>query len=240
MTDVLSRLIEAEKSRLSVEPESLSDVIYRWNLMDFLEYANRPCNNGVCIGVSELVYCSNKYYLRRKYPELVLAENLYASWAVYGRLIHRGLQGLLREHGFETEAEVSKKLFIEGLLVTINGRIDALGLWRGLRTAIEIKSSRSDSELPRQQHVLQLRIYMNLAKASQGILIYVTPDRVTEYNIAEPISDPELKVLIQETINNTRHPRYDWECSYCSFNHLCPYKKTMNSYRKRRSSDGTL
>ena len=37
MTDVLSRLIEAEKARLSVEPESLSDVIYRWNLMDFLE-----------------------------------------------------------------------------------------------------------------------------------------------------------------------------------------------------------
>ena len=78
MTDVLQKLIEAEKTRLSVEPESLSDVIYRWNLMDFLEYANRPCN-GLCVAVSELVYCSNKYYLRRRYPELVLAENLYLS-----------------------------------------------------------------------------------------------------------------------------------------------------------------
>ena len=234
MTDVLQKLIEAEKTRLQVGPECLSDVIYRWNLMDFLEYADRPCNGGVCIGVSELVYCSNKYYLRHRYPELVLAENLYASWAVYGRLIHRGLENLLREHGFRTEAEVSRQFLVDGLLVMVNGRIDALGTWNGRLTAVEIKSSRSDNDLPRQQHILQLRIYMNLAKASQGILIYITPDRVTEYTIAEPISDPELKILIQETINNTKHPRYPWECSYCSFNHLCPYKQTNNSYSKRR------
>jgi len=234
MTDVLSRLIEAEKARLSVEPESLSDVIYRWNLMDFLEYANRPCNGSVCIGVSELIYCSNKYYMRRRYPELVLAENLYASWAVYGRLIHRGLESLLREYGFDTEVEVSRCFSIEDLRVTVKGRLDALGVWDGTRTVVEIKSSRSDNELPRQQHVLQLRIYMNLVNAGKGILIYITPDRVTEYTVTAPISTPELKILIQETINNTKHPRYPWECSYCSFNHLCPYKQTNNSYSKRR------
>ena len=71
--------------------------------------------------------------------------------------------------------------------------------------------------------------YERLRKAFQ----YIGPPAPQNYG-AQPISDPELKILIQETINNTKHPRYPWECSYCSFSTLCPYKQTTNSYYKKR------
>ena len=231
---ILSRLVDVERSRLSVGPESLSDVIYLWNLQDFVRYADGGCSTELCVGVSELVYCSNKYYLRRRYPELVVGENLYAAWSCFGRLIHAGVEKLLGSLGFEVEREVSRVIQVNDVYVTVKGRLDALGVWKDRLTVVEIKSSRSDNELPREQHVLQLRIYMNLAGAKRGILLYITPDRVTEYAIDTPLSDHDLKILVEETLENTRHPRYPWECSYCPFSMMCPWKQVSNSksYRK--------
>ncbi len=228
---LLKRLVELEKARLGVEPGSLSDIIYRWNLGDFVKYAVRDCPVKPCISVSDLVYCSQKYHLRRLYPEVVLADNLYAAWASFGRLIHSGVQALLRELGFRVEHEVSKVLRVNGVFVGVTGRLDALGNWKDKLTVVEIKSSRSDNELPKPQHILQLRIYMNLAKAQQGILLYITPDRIAEYTINEPISDAELEILVKETLENRKHPRYPWECSYCPFSMMCPFKVSNNNHR---------
>jgi len=161
-----------------------------------------------------------------------LGDNLYAAWASYGRLIHRGLQDLLEQYGFRSEVEVEKLVKINDEFVGVTGRLDALGLWNDRLTVVEIKSSRSDNELPREHHVLQLRIYMNLARAQQGILLYVTPDRLAEYVFDAPLSDHELKVLVEETIENTRHPRYSWECQYCPFNNMCPWKQSNHNNNK--------
>ena len=226
---ILSRLVDVERSRLSVWPESLSDVIYLWNLQDFVRYADGGCSTEPCVGVSELVYCSNKYYLRRRYPELVVGENLYAAWSSFGRLIHAGMERLLESLGFEVEKEVSKVIQVNNMYVTVKGRLDAIGTWKDKLTVVEIKSSRSDNDLPKEQHVLQLRIYMSLSKASRGILLYITPDRLAEYSFDTPLSDHELKLLVEETLENTRHPRYSWECQYCPFNMICPFKQTNNN-----------
>ncbi len=234
MDGLLRDLMEAERLRLSFRPESLSDVIYAWNLQDFLKYADGDCPTEYCVGVSELIYCSNKYWLRRKYPELVIGENLYAAWSSFGRLIHSGVQQLLKDLGFVVEKEVSRVMDVNGLKVTVKGRLDGIGYWKDKLTVVEIKSSRSDNELPREQHILQLRIYMNLAGAKQGILLYITPDRLTEYSFDTALSDHELKILVEETIENKKHPRYSWECQYCQFNMMCPWKQTNNNkfYRK--------
>ncbi len=237
MGSLLSKLVEIEKSRLDTEHGTITDLIYKWNLEDFTRYAVRDCGARTCVSVSDLVYCSNKYWLKQKYPELILADNLYAAWAVYGRLVHKGLEQLLEKHGFKLEYEVEKlyKIDLDGekRVIGVTGRLDAIGSWNNKLTVVEIKSSRSDSELPKQHHILQLRIYMNMVNASNGILIYVTPDRVTEYYFDKPLSDEEIKILVRETILNTNHPRYQWECQYCPFNVMCPYKQTNNRFHKR-------
>jgi CRISPR-associated exonuclease Cas4 len=230
VSQLLKGLVELEKSRLQGKAGSLSDLIYRWNLRDFVEHAGGDCPTELCIGVSELVYCSNKFHLRRRYPELVLGEN-YASWNSFGRLIHLGLETLLGNAGFEVEREISRIINFDGIMVSVKGRMDAVGYWNDKLTVVEIKSSRSDNDLPKEQHVLQIRIYMNMARAEQGILLYVTPDRLTEYTIEKPLSDAELEILVKETLDNTRHPRYTWECQYCPFSMMCPYKQTNNNHK---------
>jgi len=236
-SSILQRLIEVEKERLNGQPGSVQDLIYRWNIEDFIKYANKPCGARTCVSVSDLVYCSMKYYYKRVYPEITLAENLYAAWASYGRLVHRGLQDLLKEHGFKVEYEVEKLVELEvngdKRIVGVHGRLDALGSLNNRLTVVEIKSSRSDVDLPKPQHILQLRIYMYMAHAAQGILVYITPDRIAEYAIYEPLSPENIKLLLRETLENTKRPRYDWECSYCPFSIMCPYKQTNNRFHKR-------
>ncbi|WFO75653.1 CRISPR-associated protein Cas4 [Desulfurococcaceae archaeon MEX13E-LK6-19] len=235
----LLKLAEALRPAVAASDHSVQSLIYQWNLGDLLEHLTRECDAKVCLTVSDLVYCSQKYWFRLQHPLPVIEQNIYGPWGVYGRLIHLGLEHLLREkwNGVRIEVEVERRLWLnngEPTLVKITGRIDALRVTDGGEVVVyEFKSSRGDSEQPKQPHIMQLRIYMLMASATKGYLVYVNPDRVAEYEINNPMNDVDLKQLVKETIENTKHPRWDWECSYCPYNMMCPYKHFSNNYKRR-------
>jgi CRISPR/Cas system-associated exonuclease Cas4 (RecB family) len=98
------------------------------------------------------------------------------------------------------------------------------------KVVYEIKTSRSDVGLPYEHRLLQLRIYMNMVNATKGVVFYLTPDRVAEFFVTNPVSDEELKELVEEFLEFL-DPKYDWECSYCVYSTICPLKKTVNVKR---------
>lgn len=178
------------------------------------------------IYVTELIACPLKPEYEKQFPELALASIVATPSTILGDIVHKGMREFLtniaKEHNatisFEVEAEKQVKTF------KIKGRADAILEDNGTRTVIEIKTSRTDKYIPMDHHKQQLRIYMWLFGAQNGKLVYITPDRISEYDITNPASDNEVQKLVEEYINKTRIPRYQWECTYCPYNVLCPYK----------------
>jgi len=182
--------------------------------------------------VTDLVSCSLKRSLALKYPELELAE-LFNPAAVLGFLVHAGLGQLLARaleaEGARVELEVESSLEVSldpaapgsGKAV-VKGRADAIVTTRdGARYGVEVKTSRSDLSLPMEHHVDQARLYNLLFGFEKSYLLYVTPERIAQYEVAERASEEEIAKRIVEA----KSPRYAWECRYCPFAVLCPSKK---------------
>jgi len=221
-------------ARRSVVSYSVQELLYRLALQDEISHLVRRDRGPVpCVWVTDLVGCSNRYHLARRYPELKIQLN-YSPLLVMGRVLHIGLERILEEKwpGVQLEKPVEKTISLDdGRIVKITGMIDAYIPEEGL--IIEFKTSRADHDLPLQHHVLQLQIYMNMLRAERGLLFYINPDRIAEYPVTKPIDDWQLQQLVQETLNNEKHPRWgDWECSYCIFNIMCPFKKQNNWWRR--------
>jgi len=183
--------------------------------------------------VTDLVSCSMKRWFELKYPELVLA-NLFNPVAVLGSLVHAGLGQLLsrileaESARVDLEVESSLELNLESIVpgsgrAVVKGRADAIATARdGARYGIEVKTSRSDLSLPMEHHVDQVRIYNLIFNLERSYLLYVTPDRIAQYEVADRMSEEEIAKRILEA----KTPRYAWECKYCPFAVLCPSKAT--------------
>ena len=225
------------RSKPSVSPDNFSvrDLLLQITLEDALQHLEG--REGLTVSVTDLTSCSQKYHFRLKYPELLITQSYYPA-LINGRVMHRGIQEILLDRFFDfiqVEVPVEKSLNIPGSdgmprIVKVSGRVDAL---LADDTVIEFKTSRSDHETPLEHHVLQLRIYLNMTGRRRGLLVYLTPERITEYWITNPLSDEELQQLVRETLNNERHPRWSWECSYCPFSIICPHKKINTTKRGR-------
>lgn len=160
--------------------------------------------------VTDLCRCPQKTYFEREIPEL---KKHFLPIYVVGNLIHLGLQTILRDL-LNAEIEVKKSRTVNGYVVT--GRIDALLGEYG----VEIKFSQSDEYIPYEHHVLQCKIYNWLFDLTETILIYVTPQRIAEFEITDRVSDQYVVNLIE----NTNIPRFKWECKYCEYDIICPHK----------------
>ncbi|MCX8184229.1 MAG: CRISPR-associated protein Cas4 [Sulfolobales archaeon] len=176
------------------------------------------------IWVTDLVRCPLKRVYEDRYPDLVLQE-IFKPSLIIGTLVHRGLENLLRElvreYSVETEVEGSRDVILDdGSAVSIRGRLDMLLVRDFERVAVEIKSSRSDKNIPQKHHVDQVRAYNWLMDLSGSILLYVTPARVTQFYIEDRMDDSE----VVSRVTSKKAPRYSWECSYCIFSVMCPYK----------------
>lgn len=176
--------------------------------------------------VTDLVRCPLKREFEEKYPELV-EQHVFHPVFILGDLVHAGLERLLQEelaqHGASVEVEVEgvKKVKLPGKgLVRIKGRMDVLVELGDKRIGIEIKTARGDAGLPLQQHVDQVKLYNWLFDLSSSVLVYVTPERVTEYTVADAFDESD----VAEMVLSSESPRYAWECGYCSFAVLCPNK----------------
>ena len=191
--------------------------IYDRKLQDHLNHRKEED----VIYVTDLVRCPLKVRFENRYKELVSGD-FFTPAAIMGDFVHSGLEQFLKEEfNAEVEVDVEKEVNIDGKTIKIRGRADAVIK----DVVVEIKSSRSDKGLPFEHHRTQLQVYLWMFEAKKGILIYVTPDRVTEYEIDEPLDDAVVLKLIGEVVRASKAPRYIWECNYCKFNTICPNKR---------------
>lgn len=172
------------------------------------------------IYVTDLVSCTYKYHLRRRFPELTI---VFEPAAVLGDLTHLGLEKILVEKGIRVEVDVLKHVQVGNETYLVKGRADAIDESKGL--VIEIKTSRSALNLPRDHHVKQLNLYLEITGFNNGIIVYVTPEKILEYEINRQPVKIEDEVL--ELLNNKHHPRYNWECNYCMYKKICSYHLPM-------------
>ncbi|MEM2475464.1 MAG: hypothetical protein QW407_06025 [Thermofilaceae archaeon] len=183
--------------------------------------------------VTDLVSCSLKVRYEQLYPELSMPD-VFNPVLIQGVLIHKGL-GLLLAQLFEAKGakvEVEKEACVEvdltaaglaGGKALVKGRADIIvSLPSGEGIGIEVKTARSDIQLPLEHHVDQVRAYNTIFDLSASYLLYVTPERITQFEVEERMSMEELALRATEH----KAPRYTWECRYCNFAVLCPYKVT--------------
>lgn len=178
------------------------------------------------IWVTDLVRCPLKLVFEERYPELALQE-IFKPSLMIGNLLHRGLESLLKDlvqaQGFtvETEVEVSKDVVLDdGTSIYVKGRLDAV-LSRDLeKVAIEVKTSRSDRNIPQKHHVDQVRAYNWLTDSIGTVLLYITPSRITQFFIEDRMDTAE----VVSRITSKKAPRYSWECGYCTYSVMCPNK----------------
>jgi CRISPR-associated exonuclease Cas4 len=197
--------------------------IYNYKLQDYLQH-KREEN---VIYVTDLVRCPLKLRFENQYKELALGD-FFIPAGIMGDLVHSGLEDFLKEE-FNAEVEVDgeKEVSIDGKTIKIKGRADAVIQKDGERVIVEIKSARADKGLPLDHHKMQLQVYLWMFEAKKGILVYVTPDRITEYEIDEPLDEAVVLKLVEEVIEASKAPRYSWECNYCQFNIICPNKRVV-------------
>lgn len=204
---------------------NLVSELYRYFKEERLKHAREP---GV-YWVTDLVACSLKAKFASEYPELDLAD-LFDPTLVQGSLLHKGLELLLSQLlgakgvGVEAEPEASLELDLASLglgagRAVVKGRADIVAsLPGGGRVGIEIKTMRSDAQLPLEHHVDQVRAYNTLFSLSVSLLLYATPGRIAQFEVSDRMSVGEIARRIAEP----KAPRYAWECRYCRFSVVCP------------------
>jgi len=184
--------------------------LFQWRV----EEHNKHKREKDIVWVTDLIYCPLKPKYETKYPILSEA-NCYDPYTMQGLLVHVGLEKLLEEwFNAKTEAEAERSLGNK----RIRGRIDAL--LENSRIGIEIKTAKADSYIPYEHHIEQAKTYNWLSNLDKTILVYVTPERIAEYEITESYSNAEIRNML----SNLKTPKYDWECSYCSYSLICPSK----------------
>jgi len=178
--------------------------------------------------ITDLVRCPLKREYEIAYPEIALS-SIFSPSAIMGDLIHMGLEELVRKNPeigiVLTEVEGSKRITLpSGREVEVRGRCDIILEVGGERVGVEIKSARSDTRIPLEHHIDQVRLYNWLFDLERSYLVYITHERVTQYLIDQRATDDE----VASRITSRTYPRYIWECRYCIYAVMCPYKKTQN------------
>mgnify|MGYP000218033726 CR=1 FL=1 len=214
-----------------MKAQDIIELLYKLQLREFEEHFKKVKEyGGWLVWVSALTKCPRKWLYMLRFPEVSQVE--FKGSFILGRATHVGVQQLLQSYrqalGYDRvdiEVDVEKRIVLDdGRNILLTGRIDAIAYRADEKVIYEFKTARSDVGLPYEHHVLQLKIYMNIINVTKGVLLYLTPDRVTEYTINEAIGDEELKNLVKEFLE-FKGPKYDWECNYCTYSVICPLKK---------------
>ncbi len=172
--------------------------------------------------VTDLVVCSHKRQLRIQYPLLHFS---FEPPLLLGLLVHRGLEALLTsDEKWRAEYPIETTIRIKSEEYTIKGRIDLVRVddKGNIVEIVEIKTAKTLPEnAPLEHHVMQVKAYMKLTRAHKGLIVYITPDRVAEFEVEK--ADIDIKRLLSETVYDLVHPRYGWECKYCPYKKICSY-----------------
>lgn len=201
---------------------SIIDSLYSWKVSETKRRLEEKRDNEIF--VTDLIYCPLKYRYQKVYKELVLG-TAFSPVTLYGEIIHHGLEKFLvmlfGEDNIRIEVEYARNMYVDNNIYIIKGRIDAIIE----DCVIEIKSSNSDKNIPHEHHITQTRIYLWISNLDRALLIYITPSRIAEYEVKGAVSNGELTDLIRSIIVGQPAPRYSWECRYCIYAILCPFKR---------------
>ena len=199
----------------------ISELLYRWRIEEARKRFESRLENEIY--VTDLIFCPLKYRYSKLYTEIALSSS-FSPITVLGELVHIGLEKFLQDtlgsDVVKTEVEYERDISVDGVTYIVKGRVDAVVE----NTVIEIKTSRSDTNIPYQHHIQQLRLYLWLTGLPRGLLVYLTPERIAEFSVETPASDGEVADLVRSLISGEPAPRYPWECGYCSYAALCPRK----------------
>lgn len=196
--------------------------------LDFMNEKYRHEHLPDKVHVHDLIRCKHKSELEVLFPE---GSHKLSPVLFLGEAVDEFVKNLIlnyKEKLFKdlvsTTSEVEKKISINGREITIIGRPDII-----MRdSVIEIKYSRTPEDKPLEHHIAQLKLYMYLTNKKKGILIYFTPHGLREFVFEEEISDN----YVQELVDSWKTPRYDWECQYCNYREICPYRIYPNEKKE--------
>lgn len=190
-------------------------LLYEENVKEFNEKLKEIKDPSV-IYVSDLVVCTHKWYLRRKYPELTFR---FEPQLMIGRVVHEGLARFLEKKGFEIELSIEREVYVDSRKYLLKGRVDAYN--RDEKIIIEFKYSKLFKEKPLEHHIMQLQIYMNMLDAEKGVLMYLTPNAMVEFQYDR--MDYSIDKQVKDVVEDCHRPRWSWECRFCVFRRLCGY-----------------
>ncbi len=172
------------------------------------------------VHVHDLVRCKHKSELEVLFPEgsYKLSPVLFLGEAVdeFVKNLVTNYKEKLFPDLVSTTSEIEKKVNANGVEITIIGRPDIIIN----DSVIEVKYSRTPEDKPLEHHIAQLKLYMYLTDKRKGILVYFTPHGLREFIFEEEIGED----YVIELINNWKSPRYEWECQYCNYREICPYR----------------
>ena len=171
------------------------------------QYGRRAFSEPNVVHVSELVQCRKKSILANKFPEVITVE----PRMFLGKVVHRGIQEWFKEkYNAKIEAEGDKAI----LDVIITGHADVLTD----DFVVEVKYARDVYQnQPYDHHISQVKTYMWLFERELGWLLYITPERMVEFQLRGAPKDDEIMMLY----DTWSSPRYPWECDYCQFSKIC-------------------
>ena len=202
---------------------SIVDLIYRWRTAETKDKIERKLDNEFY--VTDLIYCPLKYWYQKQYRELTIAASINPT-TILGEVAHYGIEKLLLDilgaENVKTEVEFEREVDVDKTVYIVKGRVDAIvGDY-----IVEIKTGRADASIPYSHHVMQVRIYLWISGFRKALLLYLTANRIAEFEIDTPATEGEVSDLIRSILARSPAPRYQWECAFCIYAQLCPRKTT--------------
>jgi len=153
----------------------------------------------------DLTRCSRLKELEQQFPDIARSKRAEPA-IILGELVHLGVENFLQA------GNVAYKV-LDDIKAIVCGSPDFM--YNGY--PVELKYQRYPVKNPKEHHLLRIRIYMWLLDVSTGYLFYITPKKISEFEITEPLTDDEVRSLII----SDNSPRWSWECKLCPFAKIC-------------------
>jgi len=158
------------------------------------------------------------------------------------------------DQGDYVHLRLTRDLFSLGIVVAseidippredIGGRADAIIRINNELYLVDLKSINSNilykMEKPKEDHILQVQLYLHFFKLKKGILLYEGKDNSeikefpVEYDkkVAEKILNDfkRLKINVEKDLIPQRLPDFpdSWQCQYCQFREICDMSGSEN------------
>lgn len=178
-------------------------------------YSRRLDENTV--GVTELLYCLRKAYLRRKYERELLDEQKW--WIYRGNIFHALWGSLFDQSEIQVVHEVGDFKIVGHADIVYEGCV------------YELKTVTSLSNIPKEHHIKQILAYAHFLGLDCAKLIYVSFDgfeviEVPTEGAEEVVRELEerARVLINAVRTDTpppAEPMGPWECEFCEVARFC-------------------